>query len=197
MPLYLRILLLFLLNVAVLFGALVWAAHRQMQAGLQSFLGTMVGANLQRAAEEMNTRLTSTPRGTDADHGIQVNVPNDLIVTAEPALLARAIGNVLRNSLRYAGGSGPIEITAAATAGNKVQITIADRGPGVPPETLPRLFEPFFRTDEARTPDKGGAGLGLAIVKHCIEACGGTAAAANREPHGFCVSLILDIWNAG
>jgi two-component system sensor histidine kinase CpxA len=129
--------------------------------------------------------------GTDADHGIAVHVPNDLIVTAEPMLLARAIGNILRNALRYAGGSGPIEITAAACARNKVQITIADHGPGVPPEALPRLFDRFFRTDEARTPGHGGAGLGLAIVKHCVEACGGTVTAANREPSGLRVTLTL------
>ena len=54
MPLYLRILLLFLLNVALLFGALAWAAHRQMQSGLDSFLGAMVGANLQNAASDIS-----------------------------------------------------------------------------------------------------------------------------------------------
>jgi two-component system sensor histidine kinase CpxA len=129
--------------------------------------------------------------GQSDDESIQIHVPNDLIAKAEPILLERAISNVVRNALRYAGDSGPIEITAAATPSGKIEISIRDQGPGVPAESLAKIFDAFHRPDEARTPDKGGAGLGLAIVKHCIEASGGTVTAENRKPKGLEVKIFL------
>lgn len=129
--------------------------------------------------------------GTGSEAQIEVNVPNDLIVIAEPALLARAVGNVLRNALYYAGSFGKIEIAASATRDGNILLTLSDSGPGVPAESIDRLFEPFYRTDEARTPDKGGVGLGLAIVKYCIQACGGTVTASNRESGGLKIDIML------
>lgn len=129
--------------------------------------------------------------GPEGEHAIEVDVPNDLIVAAEPTLLARAIGNVLRNALRYAAGSGKIGIAALKEDDGHVRLSISDSGPGVPAETLSRLFEPFYRTDDARTPGHGGIGLGLAIVKHCIQSCGGTVTAENRNPSGFIVTMHL------
>jgi hypothetical protein len=77
-----------------------------------------------------------------------------------PRCLARALGNVLRNAVRYAGDAGAIVIRAAARNG-EVDLTVADQGPGVPRENLPRLFDAFYRPDVARTRESGGAGLGL------------------------------------
>jgi two-component system sensor histidine kinase CpxA len=59
---------------------------------------------------------------------------------------------------------------------------------------LSRLFEPFFRPEAARARDTGGSGLGLAIVKRCIEACGGTVRAFNREPLGL--EVVMEIPSA-
>jgi two-component system sensor histidine kinase CpxA len=125
------------------------------------------------------------------DAPIQCEVPAALTAQAEPRLLARALANVLRNALRYAGGTGPIHLHAAPS-GPHLALTIADRGPGVPPESLPRLFDAFYRPDAARTRETGGTGLGLAIVKTCLEACGGTVAARNRPGGGLEVTLTLD-----
>jgi two-component system sensor histidine kinase CpxA len=72
-----------------------------------------------------------------------------------------------------------------------VTIQIADRGPGVPEEALQRLFEPFYRPEAARGRTTGGSGLGLAISKRCIEVCGGTVTAQNREGGGLEVVIIL------
>jgi two-component system sensor histidine kinase CpxA len=113
-----------------------------------------------------------------------------LEVLAEPELLARAIGNVLRNAIRYAGEDVPIHIEADTTE-EHVTIRISDEGPGVPPEALPRLFDAFYRPDPARARETGGAGLGLAIVKSCVEACQGTVSVKNRTPHGLEVSIQL------
>ena len=66
-----------------------------------------------------------------------------------------------------------------------VVIKVADCGPGVSEQFLPRLFDPFFRVDDARTREAGGVGLGLTIVRTCIEACGGTVSCRNRKPSGL------------
>ena len=109
---------------------------------------------------------------------IVVEIAPSLEVMADPELLARAIGNVIRNSMRYAGDAGPIILNAEAR-GSDVHLSIADNGPGVAPEALHRLLDPFFRPESARTREGGGAGLGLAIVKSCVEACGGRVAVKN------------------
>ncbi|MEQ1853299.1 MAG: ATP-binding protein, partial [Chthoniobacteraceae bacterium] len=122
--------------------------------------------------------------------GLAVNVDPGLKVLAEPDLLARAVANVLRNALRYAGDAGPIDLTASAR-GADVLLAITDRGPGVPEESLHRLFDPFYRPESARTREGGGTGLGLAIVKSCVEACGGSVAVKNAQPSGLEVTMTL------
>lgn len=121
---------------------------------------------------------------------VECDVPAGLAAKAEPRLLARALGNVVRNAVRYAGGAGPI-IISAAPAGDHINLVVADNGPGVPVDSLPRLFDAFYRPDTARTRETGGTGLGLAIVKTCIEACHGTVAARLGEPHGLEVCFTL------
>jgi len=125
------------------------------------------------------------------DHlGVKLQLPTTLKVQADRELLERAIGNGVRNAIRYAGSSGPITL-AAQTEGNHVLLTILDEGPGVPEKDLPRLGEPFFRPDIARSQETGGSGLGLSIVRCCIEACGGSVVFDNRKPRGFAVRLAL------
>lgn len=121
---------------------------------------------------------------------IQVLVDDSLDALAEPDLLARALANLVRNALGYAGAAGPVVISAAAT-GDQLTLTVADSGPGVPPETLEQIFDPFFRGEPSRSRDTGGAGLGLAIVKTCVEACQGSVTARNRQPSGLQVDLVL------
>ncbi len=70
-------------------------------------------------------------------------------------------------------------------------IQILDQDPGVPEEAVPRLFEPFYRPEAARGWNTGGSGLCLAITKRCIEACGGTVRARNRETGGLMVEMQL------
>jgi len=121
---------------------------------------------------------------------LRLDVDAQETVLAEPELLSRALGNLVRNSLRYAGAAGPITVSTVRENG-LVVLTIADEGPGVPPEALPRLGEPFFRPDAARTREQGGTGLGLAIVKTCLEACQGTLTLRNRSPRGFAAEVRL------
>lgn len=119
----------------------------------------------------------------------QMQVPEDVSVMAVPDLLRRAVGNVLRNAHLHAPGA-PVEVKVTRLK-KWVVVTIADEGPGVPVESLPRLFEPFYRVDVARSRDTGGTGLGLSIVKTCVETCGGSVSAKNRPPHGLIISFEL------
>lgn len=125
-----------------------------------------------------------------AEDAVRMEIPGDLAVRAEPELLARALGNVIRNALRYAGADGPVTL-AASRRDAEVVITVSDCGPGVAAESLPRLFDAFFRPDADRSREQGGAGLGLAIVKSCITACHGSVSAANGAPRGLVVTITL------
>ncbi len=120
----------------------------------------------------------------------QTEVAPGLAVMANEAFLVRALSNVLRNAIRYAGEKGPITVSARGD-GDYVEITVADCGPGLPEAELQQIFAPFYRPEESRTRETGGAGLGLAIVKTCIEACGGTVVCRNRLPTGLEVRFRL------
>jgi two-component system sensor histidine kinase CpxA len=119
-----------------------------------------------------------------------VEIDDALQVMADPQLLGRAVSNVVRNAIRYAGEAGPIHISAQAR-GSQIILRVRDQGPGVPDATLSRLFDPFFRPEAARTRETGGTGLGLAIVKSCVEACGGSVAVRNAQPAGLEVEFLL------
>ncbi|NLH48353.1 MAG: HAMP domain-containing histidine kinase [Myxococcales bacterium] len=130
------------------------------------------------------------PREGGEGCDIRVAVDEEIRVQGDPELLARALANVLRNAVRYAGEAGPIFIEARQRNG-EVEWTVRDSGKGVPPDSLGRLFEPFFRPEASRGRDTGGVGLGLAIVKTCVQACGGTVGAQNLQPAGFAVTMTL------
>jgi two-component system, OmpR family, sensor histidine kinase CpxA len=97
---------------------------------------------------------------------------------------------VLRNALRYAGHVGPITVTARKD-GSSARISVADRGPGIPEEHLPRVFDTFHHLEPDRNRSTGGVGLGLAIVRTCVECCGGVVRARNRQRGGLRVTIEL------
>lgn len=114
-----------------------------------------------------------------------------LRVLGDAPLVARALANLVRNAVRYAGNGATVTITAHRDLAHVV-IHVDDDGPGVPPEALARLGEPFYRPESARTREGGGAGLGLAIVRSSVTACGGEVHFSNRMPRGFRAALRLD-----
>jgi two-component system, OmpR family, sensor histidine kinase CpxA len=129
-------------------------------------------------------------REASENQEINISVPDGLTVEAEPELLTRALANLLRNSIRYAGDAGPITVLAEVR-NSRVHIILRDQGPGIPETDLHRLFEPFYRPDVSRQRETGGFGLGLAIVKTCIEKCQGSVKCRNLQPRGFEVELEL------
>jgi two-component system sensor histidine kinase CpxA len=132
----------------------------------------------------------SLRREDDAAAKFEIKVPDGLCVMGEAELLTRALSNLLRNAVRYAGEAGPIIVSAESLDG-KVRLVVSDSGPGVPESELARIFDPFYRVDASRDRSTGGTGLGLAIVKTCVEACSGTVSGQNRKPSGLEVTMLL------
>ena len=138
------------------------------------------------------TEIANRVAERDGKNGgsIEVNIPVGLCARAEPELLSRALSNLVRNSLRYAGDAGPVTISAVRDV-DHVVLSVSDSGPGVPDDALQKIFDPFYRIEESRSRETGGVGLGLAIVKTCVEACGGSVTAHNRKPNGLEVRIVL------
>jgi two-component system phosphate regulon sensor histidine kinase PhoR len=111
-------------------------------------------------------------------------------VTGDPAKLQDILRNLLENASNYSPEGATIEIEARRGIGT-IDITVADRGPGIPEADLPRIFERFYRADRSRSRDPGGTGLGLSIVRHLVGLHGGTIKAANREDGGAVFTLRL------
>lgn len=129
-------------------------------------------------------------REAAAGAALETRIPVQIEAMAHPDYLSRAVANLVRNAIRYAGTAGPIVISAKNGAG-EVAITVADNGPGLPEPELDQVFKPFYRPEFARQRETGGVGLGLAIVRSCVEACEGTVTCRNRQPRGLEVEIRL------
>ena len=105
--------------------------------------------------------------------------------------LVQVVDNLLSNALRYGcDPKGDIRVAVTAERGS-VRIDVADNGPGIPREHLPRVTQRFYRVDEARSRDSGGTGLGLAIVKHIVERHRGTLSIDSAPGEGTRVTVRL------
>ena len=111
-------------------------------------------------------------------------------VRANPALLHRAIENVVRNALHHSPKGGVVRVTGEV-AGNRLRLSIVDQGPGVPAETLDKIFQPFYRGGGKTS--GGGYGLGLAIAERVIAAVDGQIKAKNAAGGGLLVEIELAI----
>ncbi|MDN2581213.1 ATP-binding protein [Aquibium sp. ELW1220] len=116
--------------------------------------------------------------------------PVSLPVSAGPLALKRALRNLIINAATHGGGA-TIELSRA---GGDAVVTIRDRGPGIPPDLIANVFEPFFRVDAARRKTMPGAGLGLAIAKEIVERFGGSITIVNAdEPKGLVQTVRLPL----
>ena len=121
--------------------------------------------------------------------GLQLQTP--LTLEADRELLWRVFENILRNALIHSGDAGGIEVVANHVEGKQIQVSVLDSGPGIDEASIGRIFEPFFRVDEARNRDSGGHGLGLAIAASAIRRHGGRITALNRKEGGLEVRVVL------
>ncbi|TSE27322.1 Osmolarity sensor protein EnvZ [Tepidimonas sediminis] len=142
-----------------------------------------LGPALERAAAPYRAR---------GDVALNVRVADDLHVRADATVLLRILTNLLENAVRHgrsADGTVHLEIEAARDEPGWVRLRVRDHGPGVPVEVLPRLTEPFYRAEAARTTP--GSGLGLAIVRRGAERLGGRLTLALAEGGGLEATLHL------
>ncbi len=112
-------------------------------------------------------------------------------IQADPDRLARVLGNLVSNSLRYTPAGGEISLSAHLATGNQVRITVADNGKGIAPDALPYIFDRLYRADSARSTEESG--LGLAIAKSIVEAHGGSISAESTPGRGTAISLLLPV----
>jgi two-component system sensor histidine kinase CpxA len=113
--------------------------------------------------------------------GIEVEGSQTHALSGNRELLRRAVENVLRNGIRYAPRDSTIHLALSETP-EKAIVEVRDYGPGVPNESLGRIFDPFFRVEEARVDNGGGSGLGLSIAKRAVQLHHGTIEAENASP---------------
>jgi two-component system phosphate regulon sensor histidine kinase PhoR len=96
-------------------------------------------------------------------------------VWADADRLQQVLFNLADNAIKYGKSEGRVTVGARAAGSEKMEVFVADDGPGIPPDSIVRVFERFYRVDRARSRESGGTGLGLAIVKHIVQAHGGEA----------------------
>ncbi|MCU1357552.1 MAG: histidine kinase with domain, partial [Acidimicrobiales bacterium] len=110
--------------------------------------------------------------------------PPDLVVDGDPERLHQVFANLTDNAARFTPPGGTVALRAHRASGDGVVVEVVDDGPGIPDGSIERVFERFYRTDEARSTDEGGSGLGLAIARWVVDLHGGRIRAERREPHG-------------
>jgi two-component system sensor histidine kinase CpxA len=130
---------------------------------------------------------------------------DEFLVEADPELLRSAVENVIRNATRYTSEGTTVEVRlernleshskqesiGGAGQDGEIIVRVLDSGPGVPDEALPKIFEPFYRLDDARNRLTGGAGLGLSIADRAIRLHNGQLRASNRKEGGLQVEIRL------
>ncbi len=142
------------------------------------------------AAIATNVVETMRDRALSANCSVTVDLDGATKALADPAGLEQVLENLVDNALKYGADGGSVLI-AGKRKGDRVLLSVADRGPGIEAKHLPRVFERFYRVDAGRSADRGGSGLGLAIVKHLVESMGGTVEVASEPRQGarFTVDL--------
>jgi len=135
------------------------------------------------ALEPLDDRLRNRP--------LTVDIPPDLpLVPMDFVLIAQVLLNVLDNALKYSPPDAPVEVLARVE-GPEAHVQVADRGVGIPPDDLSRVFDKFYRVQQPG--QVSGTGLGLSICKGIVEAHGGRIWAQNREGGGTVITLALPL----
>ncbi|MFF2505848.1 ATP-binding protein [Streptomyces sp. NPDC058067] len=123
------------------------------------------------------------------DGSVDLDIPESLpMVTVDKGLLERAVANIVENAVKYSPEDEPV-LVAASTLGDRVEVRVVDRGPGVPDTAKDRIFAPFQRYGDA--PRGAGVGLGLAVARGFVEAMNGTLTAEDTPGGGLTMVLTL------
>jgi two-component system phosphate regulon sensor histidine kinase PhoR len=136
--------------------------------------------DLHLLAEKVVADLAS--KAAEKSVTIRNGIPLGLRLKADADRLEEVFVNLIENAIKYGNNHGQIVLSANRSNGI-TEVSVADDGPGIPPESCERIFERFYRVDQARSRDAGGTGLGLAIVKHIVQAHGGEVRVASQPGH--------------
>ncbi len=130
------------------------------------------------------------PKANAQNIKLTVQCDESINLPVNPSLMEQAIVNLVDNAIKYSNSGGTVEIQARTDSAGGV-ISITDHGCGIERAHLPRLFERFYRVDQARSRELGGTGLGLAIVKHIVSAHQGNVSAESTPGNGSIFTIIL------
>ncbi|GLH81275.1 hypothetical protein SSBR45G_61840 [Bradyrhizobium sp. SSBR45G] len=142
-------------------------------------------------------RVIEENRGYADKYGVRVELSAgamDVYANADPERLSQAITNLLSNAIKFSSAGGSVQVTVE-DSGDNLRIAVRDRGPGVPDDFKPHLFEKFAQADATDARQKGGTGLGLSIVKQIVERLGGKAGFDNADGGGAVFYVELPIWD--
>ncbi|HNB54449.1 MAG TPA: ATP-binding protein, partial [Anaerolineales bacterium] len=146
---------------------------------------TDVPGLVQRVVEQFQ------PNAKSRHQTIHSSLPTSCnIVDADPGRIEQILGNLITNAIRHTPEDGQITVEVQCHP-DQVQIDVRDTGPGIPEESLPYIFERFYRGDRSRSRMEGGTGLGLAIARRLAEAHGGRLEAGNHPAGGAMFTLTL------
>jgi len=120
-----------------------------------------------------------------------LNQVPDLKVRADAGRLEQVLGNLIDNAIKYGRATGKVTVGGGPTEDGFIEVFVQDDGPGIPPESLERVFERFYRVDKARSREQGGTGLGLSIVKHIVQSHRGRVWAKSEQGHGAAFHFTL------
>ena len=124
----------------------------------------------------------------------------ELEISGRRELIYRAVENVVRNAIRFTEEGTAVEIKTASVedgSGRLASIQVSDHGPGIPEKEMESIFRPFYKVDQARSPQKGGFGVGLAIAERSVKLHKGDLKAFNRSTGGLTIEMRFPLVQAG
>jgi two-component system phosphate regulon sensor histidine kinase PhoR len=137
--------------------------------------------SLRAVADKVLADLKS--RATAREVTLKNDLP-DLTAQADENRLEQVLANLVDNAIKYGRSHGNVVVGGKTMDDGKIEVFVKDDGPGIPAESLVRVFERFYRVDKARSREQGGTGLGLSIVKHIVQNHGGEVWATSEPGKG-------------
>ncbi|MEV4172672.1 HAMP domain-containing sensor histidine kinase [Nonomuraea sp. NPDC049709] len=139
---------------------------------------------------KLATAVVTDTRNLAPDRTIALHTADPAIVDGDADRLLRVLHNLLNNALQHTPAGTPVAVTVRRR-GSRVELSVTDRGPGMPADVAGKIFERFYRGDGSRSPESGGTGLGLSIVRSIVEAHAGTVTVRTSPGEGAVFTVLL------
>ncbi|MFT3721918.1 phosphate regulon sensor histidine kinase PhoR [Pseudorhodoferax sp.] len=145
-------------------------------------------AQCEEEAQALSALLTA---GQGAAHALHFEAAPALALAGSRSELLSAVSNLVSNAVRYTPCGGSVRVACRRLPDGRAEFSVADTGPGIAPEHIPRLTERFYRVDRSRSRETGGTGLGLAIVKHVVQRHGAELRIDSTVGRGSRFAIVL------